>query len=98
MSKTPVTERGIAAEHAPALDPTASAEGRRAALFDRIDARCETMFANGAIEEVAVEGADGKMRRTFCRPGTVEAAGISRRHFRQKLPRRMNEKRRSFMK
>ena len=25
----------------------------RSALFDRIDARCETMFANGAIEEVA---------------------------------------------
>ncbi|ATI57317.1 tRNA (adenosine(37)-N6)-dimethylallyltransferase MiaA [Sphingomonas melonis] len=25
----------------------------RSSLFDRIDARCETMFANGAIEEVA---------------------------------------------
>ncbi|MHA0328277.1 tRNA (adenosine(37)-N6)-dimethylallyltransferase MiaA [Sphingomonas melonis] len=25
----------------------------RSALFDRIDARCETMFANGAVEEVA---------------------------------------------
>lgn len=33
MNKVPVAEQGIATEHAPALDPTASAEGRRAALY-----------------------------------------------------------------
>lgn len=33
MRQKPPAGQGIAAEHAPALDPTASAEGRRAALY-----------------------------------------------------------------
>lgn len=33
MREKPAAGRGIATEHAPTLDPTASAEGRRAALY-----------------------------------------------------------------
>lgn len=35
---------------------------------------CRDALARGEVEEIGVEGSDGKIRRAFCRPGTVDEA------------------------
>lgn len=41
---------------------------------DEAKAWCAAALARGAITEIAVEGADGALRRSFARPGAIEAA------------------------
>ena len=47
---------------------------------------CRDALARGEVEEIGVEGADGKIRRAFCRPGTVdEAAALPPCHNRLRI-------------